>query len=138
MFDKLFRKNLFLSLHIMRGDINMNFEFLNKYIENVEVYLPQLAFVADFLDKHQVEVNPDNFETFWNHIATLLERITTKAQNELEIPDEHGLMDRSLELAAELDDAIKMQFGSSSITEFEKFLIALYIDQFLRKENTHE
>lgn len=116
----------------------MNFEFLNKYIENVEVYLPQLEFVADFLDKHQIEVNPENFETFWNHIATLLERITTQVQNELEIPEEHGVANRSLELASQLDKEIEVKFGSSSITEFEKFLIALYIDQFIRKENTHE
>lgn len=106
----------------------MDFTFLTKYFDDVNAYQEDLQIVAKYLETNGLLVPENIKDTFWNHMVCALERLRLDTQNDLEIPEDHGLSDEALRHASALAKQLENELHMPML-DFEIFLLAIYFEQ---------
>lgn len=108
---------------------------LEKNIATIRNYLNEIECIEKFLKNHNLTISEEDKTVFWNHFVSLFHRVDKNEMDSLEVdlsfePSVETLLITKL-LVVELKTIRKLD-----ITEFEEFLIILYMQKLVDKRST--
>lgn len=113
----------------------MESEILNKlgnHIKNIEQFNEEIQITEQFFFKKDLNHKVMD-EVFWNHILSLINRIDSNEQNDLEVYDMEEIGENAIELMEEY--VIEMsRYRKFNVTNFEKMLLSIYTQRMLNEE----
>ena len=113
------------------------FEILNleQNIASIRSYLNEIDCIEKFLTNHNLTISEEDKAVFWNHFVSLFRRVDMNEMDTLEV-------DLSFEPSVETLLITKLlilelkTLRNFDITEFEEFLIILYMQKLIDKRST--
>lgn len=116
---------------------NIELKSLISQIENMEKYEIEVKFIDDFLKSENLRVKEASKGFFWNHFVTLFERIDADEMNTLDIDETFVAEQQAIDLTSKLKNEL-MKIRKFSVTEFEEFLILIYIQILFNERKKKE
>lgn len=114
--------------------IEKQYQEIKEQVPSIEKYPKEVELIEEYFNKIGVEVEQTTV-VFWNHIITLLERIDSDEQNDLEIEQTEVMSKEATVLTDGLIEHLR-RFRKFNITSFEKYLLTIYFEQIKNyKEN---
>lgn len=111
---------------------------LETQIGNLRKYETEIQLIDKFLKKENLVLKEERKTPFWNHFVQLFSRIDRNEMHALEIDRNFVPEQEAIVLTRALKQEI-MKIREFNITEFEQFLILVYIQMLINeREDTLE
>lgn len=112
--------------------IEKQYQEIKEQVPSIEKYPKEIKLIEEYLNTIGVEVEQTTI-VFWNHIITLLERIDSDEQNDLEIEQTEVMSQEAVELTEGLREHLR-RFRKFDTTSFENYLLTIYFEQIKNYE----
>lgn len=104
---------------------------LSQYFESIDQYQKEIDLTQEFFRSKNIPI--DNLdEIYWNHLLTLLNRVDTNSQNNMEIEELEDISEEATLLTNEFENYLS-QHREFTLTPFESMLLNIYSQKFLEK-----
>lgn len=108
---------------------------IENQVPSIRNYLTEINLIEEVLDSNNLIIQDDSKAVFWNHFAELFLRIDSSEMNVLEIDKNfipsHEALDLTHLLKVSLD-----KIRIFTLTEFEEFLLMIYIQKLIEERET--
>ncbi len=111
---------------------------LLELVPGMDQYEKEIHVIEKILHDFHLHLQTEQAAVFWNHFISLFARLDHNEQNELECDEQFQASSEAKEAAR----ALKMQLSAIrafAITEFEEFLLLIYMEKLVEERNeNHE
>lgn len=103
---------------------------LEQRIKDIGDYRSEVEVIEKFLKDHELPLNEEHRLLFWNHFITLFKRVDQNEMNELDKEESFVAEEEAVKLTEVLHGRL-MEIRDFNITEFEEFLLLVYMQMLL-------
>ena len=109
---------------------------LKELVPSISQYENEIHVIESVLHDYHLHLQAEQEAVFWNHFVSLFARIDQNEQNELEC-DEQFQASADAKAAAQALNAQLSAIRAFAITEFEEFLLLIYMEKLVEERNVN-